>query len=188
MHPDTLDTAQVLQLREAIDNLEHPYRIGFDLMLEAGLRVSETTKLHWGDLVHMGCVKTALEVAASSAKSHRQRTIPINARLHESIRITWRRDLPSGFPAAADFVTATKEQGNAISARSLERNLKTLAHDTLGIDVNPHMLRHTFASRLLRVSNLEVVRCALGHARVSTTQIYAHTSIDDLTQAMQKVE
>lgn len=188
MHPEIIDTAQILQLREAIDKLAHPYRIAFDLMLEAGLRVSETTKLNWGDLVHMGCVKTSLEVAASAAKSHRARTIPISARLNECIRLVWRRNMPEGFPAAADYVTATTNFGNAISARSLERNLKTLAHTILGIDVNPHMLRHTFASRLLRVSNLEVVRCALGHKNVSTTQIYTHTSIDDLSQAMNKVK
>lgn len=187
MHPATIDTTQVLQLRDAIDKLEHPYRIAFDLMLEAGLRVSETTKLNWGDLVHLGCVKAALEVAASAAKSHRARTIPINARLHQCIRHVWRRNMPDSFPAAADYVTATTNFGKAISARSLERNLRTVGRATLGIDINPHMLRHTFASRLLRVSNLEVVRCALGHARVSTTQIYAHTSIDDLTQAINKV-
>lgn len=188
MHPESLDERQVLQIREAIAPLKHPYAIAFSLMLEAGLRVAEVTNLHWADLVHMGCTKTALEVTASAAKSHRQRTIPINARLHESIRTAWRRLIPIGFPAAADFVTATQTLGKAVSVRSLERHLATLAQETLGIQVNPHMLRHTFASRLLRGSNLEVVRCALGHARVSTTQIYAHTSLDDLSQAMQRVD
>lgn len=187
MHPESLDEPQVLELRKAIDPLPHPYAIAFDLMLEAGLRVAEVTDLYWADLVHEGCVNTALRVAASSSKSHRARTIPITNRLHERIRLAWRRHMPNHFPAAADFVTATKDLGKPVSTRSLERHLRKLAEHAIGIHVNPHMLRHTFASRLLRQSNLEVVRCALGHARVSTTQRYAHTSIDDLSQAMQRV-
>jgi len=187
MHPETLDTTQIQKLRTAIDELAHPYAIAFDLMLEAGLRVSEVTRLRWTDLIHLGCIKTALEVNADAAKSHRQRTIPITQRLNESIRVAWRRIIPIAFPGAGDYVTSTTTPDRPVSTRSLERHLAKLSKKTIGLHVNPHMLRHTFASRLLRVSNLEVVRAALGHARVSTTQIYAHTSIDDLTEAMNKV-
>lgn len=187
MHPRTLDNPQVATFRTASDTLRHPYSIAFDLMLETGLRVSEVTKLTWGDLVHLGVVKTALEVPAPAAKLHRARTIPITRRLCLSITKAWRRDVETQFPAPAQFVVAITFDGPAVTARSIQRQLATLCQTTLGVWVNPHMLRHTFASRLLRVSNLEVVRAALGHARVSTTQIYTHTSVDDLAEAMAKI-
>lgn len=187
MHPQTLDNAQVATFRAASDTLRHPYSIAFDLMLEAGLRVSEVTKLTWGDLVHLGAVKTALQVTAPVAKSHRARTIPITLRLSLSVAKAWRREIHVAFPSPADFVVAVTFNGKAVTARSIQRNLQTLCRATLGIDVNPHMLRHTFATRLLRVTNLIVVQAALGHARVSTTQIYTHTSVDDLADAMAKV-
>jgi site-specific recombinase XerD len=50
------------------------------------------------------------------------------------------------------------------------------------------MLRHTFATRLLRVSNIRVVQEALGHARVSTTQIYTDVSNDDMITALGRLD
>ena len=46
------------------------------------------------------------------------------------------------------------------------------------------MLRHTFATRLLKASNMRVVQEALGHKSIQTTQIYTHVTSDDLTRAV----
>lgn len=187
MHPITLEDHHVTILRKAADGLKHPYPVAFALMLEAGLRVAEVTQLAWLDLLHLGTVKSALAITAAMTKGSRTRTLPINQALHNAIRDAWHRSDAAGPPRCTDYVVAVKSGTPPVSTRSIERNLAKLSEHALGMHVNPHMLRHTFASRLLRVSNLEIVRAALGHARVSTTQIYAHTSIDDLAEAMRKV-
>ena len=186
MHPKPLTIDQTQTLREAFDALKHPYPIAFDLMLEAGLRVAEVCSLCWLDVMHLGNVKECLTLDASAAKNGRERIIPITARLSSRITQAWNGNAAGEPPVAAGYVAAARPHSKAVSPRSLERNIKRLASETLGIDVNPHMLRHTFATRLLRTSNLEIVRAALGHKRVSTTQIYVHTSIDDLAEAMKR--
>ena len=52
-------------------------------------------------------------------------------------------------------------------------------------DVHPHMLRHTFATDLFRkTKNIRLIQKALGHAQITTTQIYTHIVDDELEEAM----
>lgn len=64
--------------------------------------------------------------------------------------------------------------------------LETLG-ESAGVDVTPHVLRHTFATRLLREANADLVMVAalLGHENVSTTAIYTQPSDTDLAEAVE---
>ncbi len=187
MHPRIVIDADLLKLCTAIDCRKHPLPIAFYLMLEAGLRLSEVTSLVWYDLIHLNQPKQALTLEGRFTKYARERTIPLTRHLQVVITKIWSTNSTDDQFDFRDFVTSTRPHGTAVSPRTLERNIKSVAQRTNGQRVTPHTLRHTFATRLLRVTDLRTVQEALGHARVSTTQIYTHPNADDLRVAIDKI-
>lgn len=165
----------------------HPLPIAWGLMLEAGLRVGEVCALRWADLVWRGEVKTAIILTATCTKNHHERTLPISPRLAITIENASHlaRTRDRYYPTT--FVTARSATGPPITPRSLQRNIQQLARRHLGYPITPHTLRHTFATRLLRVADIRTVQEALGHRHVTTTQIYTHPNFGDLTTAIEKM-
>ncbi len=174
-------------LMAAFDLRPHPLPIAAWLMLEAGLRVGEVVKLAWCDLIHKGEPKAALLVDSTITKTGRCRTLPITRTLAQKIDSAWTQHPQQRWLTPAHGVIAKATASAVLSVRTIERQVSQVGDKTLGIRLTPHMLRHTFATRLLRVTDLRTVQEALGHARVSSTQIYTHVNIDDLTQGMNRI-
>lgn len=175
---------QIPKLTAAAAALPHPYPLAFYLMLHTGIRVGETVKLAWCDLIYDGHPKTALELTSDMTKRHRSRVIPINRELSERIDAIWHGVAQIRSFVLPNYAIAITPTASAVTTRSIERNFHTAARRAGGITLTPHMLRHTFATRLLRVSNLAIVQQALGHRRISTTAIYTHPSLNDLKTAI----
>lgn len=184
MPPNVIPASSLPALRSAIDLTPHPYRLGIALMLDAGMRVGEITKLAWCDVAYFNKPKTILEIPASAAKGHHVRRLPITpwltAQLHVAIDSHY---LPCQM-APADYLLASIRAGLPPSIRNFERLVATLGRKSIGQRITPHTLRHTFATRLLEVSDLRCVQEALGHRRVNTTQIYTHTNPDRMLAAL----
>lgn len=178
---------QLPKLTAAAAALPHPYPLAFYLMLHTGIRVGETVMLAWSDLIYDHHPKTALELHGAMTKRHRSRVIPINRELSERIDAIWHGVAFHRNFALANYAISSTPRTLAVSTRSIERNFHTAARKAGGMTLTPHMLRHTFATRLLRVSNLAVVQQALGHQRISTTAIYTHPSLNDLQEAIAKM-
>lgn len=89
---------------------------------------------------------------------------------------------------ADDGVLFRNLQGGVLTPRSVERNLKQwLAAADLPATVTPHKLRHSFATHLLNAgADLRSVQELLGHASLSTTQIYTHVSIERLKEVYRR--
>ena len=188
MHLRIIPTALLPKLSAYAHTRRHPLPLCWNLMLHAGLRVGEVCSLSWCDVIHDRHPKTAIYLDKDCTKNHRIRTIPINRRLHESIAEAWENHAyPLGF-APAHILTARTANGKGYTTRSLQRAIHQVgAHEGMHW-LTPHMLRHTFATRLLKVSDLRTVQEALGHRRVSTTQIYTHVNSDDLAAALKKTD
>jgi len=178
---------QIPKLTAAAAALPHPYPLAFYLMLHTGIRVGEAVKLAWCDLLYNHDPKTALELTADMTKRHRARVIPINATLQNRIHAIWDGAARHRDFALANYALSARPAGRAVSTRSIERRFQTAARKAGDLRLTPHMLRHTFATRLLRVSNLAVVQQALGHRRISTTAIYTHPSLNDLREAIDEM-
>ncbi len=156
------DTATAIGLRD---------RALIELLYATGLRVSELVSLRPGDLHldagHLICL----------GKGNRERLVPIG-----STAVEWvRRYLASARPAlpgsrASAWVFVNARGGGKLTRVGFWKRLKHYARQAgLPRDLSPHVLRHSFATHLLeRGADLRSIQTLLGHADLSTTQIYTH--------------
>ncbi|MCK4958178.1 MAG: site-specific integrase [Planctomycetes bacterium] len=155
-----------------------------NVMLEAGLRVNELVQLIHSDLWFQSVPVSTLIVRQAIAKGNRERKIPVSQQLRTIIfqmaKEVWWPDQcePTDF---AFYINDPKEQ---LTTRTVQRIIKKAGMTSIGIKVTPHMLRHTFASRVLAKSNLKVVQELLGHSSIATTQRYCHPNGQQLADAI----
>ncbi len=183
----TVSDELVAPLIRAADLERQPFPLCFALMLHIGLRVSEALGMSWSDLLwNERPVRTVL-VGPGVAKNGRTRELAANGALSAAIEITWGSFGAPRNMAPGDRACARAPGKPAVTVRTIERITLKIG-DRVGVKkLTPHLLRHTFATRLLRVSNLRIVQDALGHARVATTQVYTHPTLDEVGAAIAKV-
>jgi len=150
------------------------------LMVNAGLRSKEILGMKINDL---NLADGKLLVA--NGKGNRQRMVWLNEADLGLVQ-AW---LPHRAKFVGDHdhdVLFVARNGQPMCSRNLRRLVKAVAFcSNIARDIHPHMLRHTFASDLLRnTKNLRVVQKALGHAHIATTQIYTHITDPELEEAM----
>jgi site-specific recombinase XerD len=156
------------------------------LMLDAGLRVAEVCGLRRNDLWFGQGAVIDLVVKAEIAKNGIERTVPLSDRLRESIRrlclIFWQgNDLPAKIPA----FFAVRGRYN-ITPRQVQRIVKQITQTLLGVPFTPHSLRHTFATKMMHLTDIRTVQMLLGHASLTSTQVYTHPTLSDLRSAINK--
>ena len=157
------------------------------LMLDAGLRIGETVSLYRSDLLHMGTPAQNLLVRAETSKSHRERVIPLSIRIQANI-ILMQETLWSKLIVTTDgWAFYADNPQSHITARTVQRIVEAASFQAFGRTIHPHVLRHTFASRLMRTTNIRIVQQLLGHKSIQSTQIYTHPNHDDLTNAIQSL-
>ncbi len=165
-------------------HLSHPLPLAIHLMLYAGLRVGEITKLTWDILIYDKHPKLTLDIPNGIAKNASGREIPTAAALATVISQTWYNHARNRHMTQWDLALASRPNGPAISPRTIQRTVKDIADKTCHYTVTPHTLRHTFATRLLRATDIRTVQEALGHARITTTQIYTHPNRQAMRSAL----
>lgn len=137
-----------------------------ELLYATGLRVTELVSLRRSAVMRDASFLTVV------GKGNKERVVPVNDRARDAIK-AYVATLEPGSPF---LFPATSAEGH-LSRQVFARDLKQLAIDA-GISpsrVAPHVLRHAFASHLLAGgADLRVVQMLLGHADISTTQIYTH--------------
>ncbi len=195
--PKTLDVTEQHQLLDALLCKDAPhksfrkgirnYLIGC-LMLEAGLRVGEVVALKMSHLYFAGKPAKSLVLTAEITKNNVERIIPISSRLKAAIE-EYYSELPwLEQREEHEFAFANWMQTKPMTTRQVERIVNKAGWDSLGRPVHPHMLRHTFATKLMRVTNIRTVQELLGHSNVTTTQIYTHPNADDKKKAITNLD
>ena len=152
----------------------------FEFLYSTGCRISEAISVKWGMI---GWRDGRLIV---TGKGNKDRLVILGSKALEALErlkaeMAWRN--PTLVDASADvFLSDRREK---ISARFVQRHMKRyLAEAGLPTDLSPHKLRHSFATHLLDAgADLRSVQEMLGHASLSTTQIYTHVSIPRLQDA-----
>jgi len=143
-----------------------------ELFYSSGLRLSELCALRWRDLDLAEGLVTVL------GKGNKQRTVPVGSHARNALA-AWRAD--SG---GADDAPVFPGRNGPITPRAVQLRLRQLAQrQGLFKRVHPHLLRHSFASHVLESSgDLRGVQELLGHADISTTQIYTHLDYQHLAR------
>lgn len=157
------------------------------LFLDAGLRLNEVLQLSVMDLIWNNEPLKVITVRAAIAKNHRTREIPTSKRLHEAIAFAAIRVWNTFGYRPSSFAFSNNGGIKPVSARSIQLWLGKLSSKILNRHVTPHMLRHTFATRLMRKCSIRVVQELLGHKCLQSTQIYTHPNSDDLTEAINSI-
>jgi site-specific recombinase XerD len=154
-------------------------------ILRTGLRNRELRGLIVSDISFDGEIFTQLEVRSAIAKTKKPRLIPLHPELRAKLKtfLDWKK--LQGEPITAmSFLFATQKSPQ-ITERHLQRIVRQATVHALGKPYCVHDLRHTFASRLLRKSNVVVLQKILGHQDIRTTQIYLPASTDAVTEAIE---
>lgn len=156
-------------------------------MLHAGLRVAEVIQLTIGMvMVNSQPVQTLL-INKEIAKGGRPREIPMNEQLQTEIEYLRDHFLLETPCSNSEFVFAGKNKTTHITARRIQQVFYSASMSTLGRRIWPHVLRHTFATRLMRVTSTRIVQELLGHQSLASTQIYTHPNSHDLLTAIEKM-
>jgi integrase/recombinase XerD len=192
--PKLLSMAEVERLiataREGLDVAERPVRERLEtariaclieLLYASGLRVSEALSLR------KAAATTKAPLIAVMGKGGKERLAPLSGPALAAM-MAFRDLLGQAAPGAAagPWLFPARSASGHMTRQAFARDLKRVAA-AAGIDsrrVSPHVLRHAFASHLLQNgADLRVVQDLLGHADISTTQIYTHV-LDERAKAM----
>ena len=156
--PDTISEEELLKIIKITRKKSH--KVAYMLGFYQCLRVSEICKLQKKDI---DMARGFLHI--KQAKGQKDRDIPIMEKVKHQLRY-----VPIG-----------------IGVRALERSIKRHAKKAIGKDIHPHTLRHSGASYYLNEKGIDIryIKDLLGHARISTTDIYVHTNPANLKKAFE---
>lgn len=195
--PETLTESECLLLPAAVlvhrdtgryEKLSQRNLLIILLMLDAGLRDGEVVQLRVHDLVILNEPVRSLRVRAEISKSKLDRIIPLTRRTTEVIRkcqeCLW-SELREFFDG---FAFPSRSKSGHLTTVQVERIVKSAAAKSIHRDIHPHMLRHTYATRLMRTTNARIVQQLLGHKFISSTQIYMHPDSEDLKKAVDSID
>jgi integrase/recombinase XerC len=181
--PATLDADQMARLLDfrADDSLSARDKAMMELFYSSGLRLSELVGL---DTSAVDLQDRTVRVLGKGAKT---RIVPIGRHAVEALKrwLAERTALIANKPGSASAHTGPMfigKAGRPLSVRAVQLRVGTWARrQGLSMHVHPHMFRHSFATHLLESSgDLRGVQELLGHADISTTQVYTHLDFQHL--------
>ena len=153
-----------------------------ELLYSSGLRLSEVCELEVQDL------DLKERTCRVLGKGNKTRIVPVGKKAIQAIRdwMIYRSELKASKETSTDAIFLNNK-GNRISARSIQLRLEKLCLQRGIPGINPHMLRHSFASHVLESSgDLRAVQEMLGHSDIGTTQIYTKLDFQHLSKVYDK--
>jgi len=182
--PDVLSIEEIEKIIEQIDHSTDEgqrNRAMLEMLYGSGLRVSELVNLKISDIIFNE------NVVLITGKGNKQRLVPLGEMAKKQILIYLEKIRPhikikKGFE---DFLFLSR-RGTALSRQMVFLIIKKQV-EKLGIHktISPHTFRHSFATHLVQNgANLRVVQQLLGHASITTTEIYTHLNTDDLRRSI----
>lgn len=176
--PNLLDVDEINRL--LTEGPQNPLKLRdhamMELMYSSGLRLAEIVGLNIND------IDLSQAQVLVVGKGNKSRYLPVGTAACKALR-RW-LDARPNIAAENELAVFVNNRGMRLSHRAVQQRIAQLGREQ-GVDkhVHPHMLRHSFASHLLESSgDLRAVQEMLGHADISTTQVYTHLDFQHLAQ------
>ncbi len=158
------------------------------LMLDAGLRVGEVVSLLVTSLYIQDEPVHTLQINKNIAKKRAERLVPLTTRIRKAIKIMaefwWEKDRECMMNPAFFGNDVCKP----LTVRQVERIIKDASLSAFGREIHPHILRHTFATRLVATCPTRIVQTLLGHKSLQSTQVYTHPNNSHLKAAIDSID
>lgn len=147
-----------------------------ELFYSSGIRLSELSALNINDISF-----NSNEVRIIDGKGGKDRIVPLGSKAKEALK-KWSMIRTSWQPK--DHAMFISQQGNRLTNRQISNRVKHIAQKMgKGLKITPHMFRHSMATHVLESSqDIRSVQELLGHADISTTQIYTHLDFGHLSK------
>jgi len=184
--PKPISIEQVRHLLEQPAELSTPEakrdRAMLELLYASGMRVSELVSLNLGD------VDTEGGYVRCFGKGHKERLIPIYERAASVVGEYVKEAHPQLARNEGEKALFLNIRGDRLTRQGLWQILKGYAKSAnLEADVTPHTLRHSFATHMLNGgADLRLVQELLGHANISTTQVYTHLTSEHVRRTYER--
>jgi len=184
--PNPISISQVRLLLEQPTKLSTPEAKRDGAMLEllyaSGMRVSELVSLNLGD------VDTEGGYVRCFGKGHKERLIPIYEQAALAVGEYIQEARPQLVHNEAERALFVNRRGDRLTRQGFWQILKGYAKSAdLGVQITPHTLRHSFATHMLSGgADLRSVQELLGHANISTTQVYTHLTTEHVRRTYEK--
>ncbi len=185
-HLSVEDAIRFIETPDTETDLGRRDRAMLELTYATGVRVSELTKLDLGDIDFKN------NLIRVTGKRRKERIVPFGDPAHEALKsyLNVRDRFLNSTPVSERDEDALflNYQGTRITTRSVGRMVEKYIRICAGMhDISPHALRHSFATHLLDSgADLRDIQELLGHARLSTTAIYTHVSMEKLIEVYDK--
>jgi len=172
----SVDQAARLMQIEGDEPLARRDRALFELLYSSGLRLAELVSINVTDVDLRDATVTV------TGKGSKTRIVPVGAQARSAIQ-AWLKERAT-LAAVGEPALFLGRSGKRLGARAVQLRLKQWAvRQGIEVPIHPHMLRHSFASHLLESSgDLRAVQELLGHADLSTTQVYTHLDFQHLAK------
>jgi len=184
--PKPISITQARQLLEETEKRVTPEakrdKAMLHLLYASGMRVSELVSLNLND------VDTGGGYVRCFGKGGKERLIPIHSQAVAALKDYLSQGRPRLKAADGEEALFLNRRGERLTRQGLWQILKGYAKSAkLGVDITPHTLRHSFATHMLSGgADLRSVQELLGHANISTTQVYTHLTTEHVRRAYEK--
>ena len=184
--PKPISISQVRQLLDQPAKLSTPEAKRDQAMLQllyaSGMRISELVSLNLGD------VDTEGGYVRCFGKGHKERVIPIHEQAALAVKEYAENTRPQLLHNKSETALFLNPRGDRLTRQGFWQKLKEYAKSAnLDIHISPHTLRHSFATHMLSGgADLRAVQGLLGHANISTTQVYTHLTSEHVRRTYEK--
>lgn len=182
-----LSDADFTRLEDALHTFTLKEHAVLAILMYCGLRAGELTLLRIKDLDIDDPREREIHVRGQTTKTGTGRFLPLPSLATEPILDYFRNDLCLTGPGQPqDHLFPGSAGRDHMSVHGIEQMVNRICRQVLHKHITPHVLRHTYATKLLRYSNIREVQMLLGHKKLSSTEIYTHPNKHDLARTVKK--